>query len=197
MKVINAAGKQVGHIPRAVASKLADFMDQSLITVEGMMIGQNVDMAHHFQLGINVNLYGKQSLRDTLEPLLRSAFGNALARPQAPNTLPTGTQPTVGPSDGATRRAAVIAAATAADETKRQLRLSRIMEGLTEVSENNQYASSVMVCFVLTSADQQDSLTKDMDLTSLPAHSSPPGIARGNLHVDLLHHQSQALQVCC
>jgi SWI/SNF-related matrix-associated actin-dependent regulator of chromatin subfamily A3 len=41
----------------------------------------------------------------------------------------------------------------------------------------------------------QDALTGNIDVTKLPLHPSPPGIANGQLHVDLLPHQSQALQV--
>lgn len=39
-----------------------------------------------------------------------------------------------------------------------------------------------------------DSLTSVDDVLSLPVHSNPPGIATGELKVDLLKHQSQALQ---
>lgn len=41
----------------------------------------------------------------------------------------------------------------------------------------------------------KDSLTGDIDVGKLPLHPSPPGIASGELMVDLLPHQSQALQV--
>jgi hypothetical protein len=43
--------------------------------------------------------------------------------------------------------------------------------------------------------DEQDSLTSNIDVTNLPLHPSPPGIANGQLKVDLLPHQSQAIQV--
>lgn len=42
--------------------------------------------------------------------------------------------------------------------------------------------------------DLQDSLTADIDVGKLPLHPDPPGIASGHLVVDLLPHQSQALQ---
>jgi SWI/SNF-related matrix-associated actin-dependent regulator of chromatin subfamily A3 len=41
----------------------------------------------------------------------------------------------------------------------------------------------------------QDSLTGDVDVSKLPLHPSPPGLESGELLVDLLPHQSQALQV--
>jgi SWI/SNF-related matrix-associated actin-dependent regulator of chromatin subfamily A3 len=43
--------------------------------------------------------------------------------------------------------------------------------------------------------DRQDALTGDIDVTKLPLHPSPPGLANGQLLVDLLPHQSQGLQV--
>lgn len=49
-QVINATGQQVGHVPRAVAAKIAPLMDHNLIAVEGRMIGQNLDRALHYKL---------------------------------------------------------------------------------------------------------------------------------------------------
>jgi SWI/SNF-related matrix-associated actin-dependent regulator of chromatin subfamily A3 len=37
IQVKNIGRTQVGHIPREVAAKLAPLMDQSLVTVEGVM----------------------------------------------------------------------------------------------------------------------------------------------------------------
>lgn len=193
---MNASGVQVGHIPRAVASKLADFMDEGLITVEGMMIGQNLDMAKHFQLGINISIYGKPSLRDTLEPLLQQAFGSALLRrPPVPQSqeLPA-SQSSQSSGRAVNAGAANRAAQIAAEEANRQVRLKRIMEGLSQVPEGNQHVAGVLVSH---SRDKlrQDSLTKNIDVMGLPPHPDPPGVAKGNLNVDLLYHQSQALQV--
>lgn len=50
IQVVNAGGSQVGHIPRAVAANLATLMDRNQISVEGRMIGQNLDGAKHFKL---------------------------------------------------------------------------------------------------------------------------------------------------
>lgn len=37
IQVKNIAGMQVGHIPRAIASKLAPLLDQHRVTVEGVI----------------------------------------------------------------------------------------------------------------------------------------------------------------
>lgn len=45
-------------------------MDEKLITVEGRMIGQNLDGARHFKLGMDMSIYARPSLRQVLEPEL-------------------------------------------------------------------------------------------------------------------------------
>lgn len=50
--MINAGGSQVGHIPRAVAANLAALMDSNQISVEGRMVGQNLDGVKHFKLAL-------------------------------------------------------------------------------------------------------------------------------------------------
>ncbi len=50
LQVLNASGTQVGHIPRGVAARIAELMDTKLVTVEGRMIGQNLDGARRFKL---------------------------------------------------------------------------------------------------------------------------------------------------
>lgn len=66
----NANNVQVGHIPRLVASKLAPLMDENLITVEGRMVGQNLDHAKHYKMAMDMSIYAKGSLRSVLEPEL-------------------------------------------------------------------------------------------------------------------------------
>lgn len=68
--MLNANNTQVGHIPRAVAGKLAALMDAKLITVEGRMIGQNLDRAMHYKLGMDMSIYARPSHREVLEPEL-------------------------------------------------------------------------------------------------------------------------------
>ncbi len=61
---------QVGHMPRAVAGKLAPLMDISLVNVEGRMIGQNVDGVQRYKLALDMMIYGRPSLRSVLDPEL-------------------------------------------------------------------------------------------------------------------------------
>lgn len=68
--MLNANNTQVGHIPRAVAGKIAALMDAHLITVEGRMIGQNIDRSMHYKLGMDMSIYARPSHRDVLEPEL-------------------------------------------------------------------------------------------------------------------------------
>lgn len=146
---MNSSNVQVGHIPRAVASKLADFMDENLITVEGQMIGQNLDLAKHWTLAINISLYGKPSMRETIEPLLISAFGAALLRRPTSTSLSQATQEPSSSQQGSRAvggGAAARAAQLAADEDeRRQVRLKRIMEGMQHVPEANQRPAGAMV----------------------------------------------------
>lgn len=45
-------------------------MDEKLITVEGRMVGQNLDGAKHYKMGIDMSIYARPSLRAALEPEL-------------------------------------------------------------------------------------------------------------------------------
>ena len=48
IRIDNVAGVQIGHIPRGVAGKLAKFMDNSLLHVEGELAGYVKLMASVF-----------------------------------------------------------------------------------------------------------------------------------------------------
>ena len=66
-QVLNAGGQQVGHIPRAVACMIASLMDSALISVEGRMVGQNLDKARHYKLAMEMLIYARPSHRAVLE----------------------------------------------------------------------------------------------------------------------------------
>lgn len=68
--MVNAGGQQVGHIPRAVAGKIAPLMDASRISVEGRMVGQILDGRNHYTLAAEILLFGRPSDRGVLEPQL-------------------------------------------------------------------------------------------------------------------------------
>ncbi|KAI9639359.1 uncharacterized protein MKK02DRAFT_39660 [Dioszegia hungarica] len=181
IQVVNGASLQVGHIPRGVALKLAGMMDDGLLIVEGRMIGQNLDMAKRFVLPIDINIYAKPSLREVLDPELTRAFGSAFNRPPPiPAVIPVATQPIVAPSQGNIRPPP--GAGPSRAELEKAQELKRLMDGLSKVKNDDQ-SHGIM-----------DALVKDMDVMGLPLHPDPPGLAKGNLHVNLLPHQSQALQ---
>jgi SWI/SNF-related matrix-associated actin-dependent regulator of chromatin subfamily A3 len=60
------------------------YMDEGLIKVEGRMVGQNLDMAMHYKLGMDMSIYAKPSHRTVLEPELKWAFDAAKARAPSP-----------------------------------------------------------------------------------------------------------------
>jgi SWI/SNF-related matrix-associated actin-dependent regulator of chromatin subfamily A3 len=167
-------------------------MDAGLITLEGRMIGQNLDMAKHFKLGMDLCIYGRPSHRAVLEPELAWATQaqqgfDSVRRRQPQNEVDArfigkgrvlGDGSVGGPS------------ATESEDDR------RLWDNLKKVEKDAKQSDSLMVSnqsgFLLRA---QDDLTADSDVTNLPLHPNPPGIASGQLMVDLLPHQSQALQV--
>ncbi|ORY32870.1 SNF2 family N-terminal domain-domain-containing protein [Naematelia encephala] len=178
VRVMNASGHQVGHVPRAVASQLAYLMDERLITVEGRMVGQNLEGGRHFKLALDMSIYGRPSLRQVLEPELiwatpgqrgfeamrRGDTGGSNGNRLGGDTM------VIGPGGSGSSQPL--------DEEMR-----RLLDGLKKVENDEKHADGVM-----------DNLTADIDVSKLPLHPSPPGVANGQLQVDLLPHQSQALQ---
>lgn len=73
--------------------------------------------------------------------------------------------------------------------------VEKLLKGLKQVSADEKAADDVMVgtppVLFLT---RQAALTADMDVTKLPLLENPPGVANGDLNVDLLPHQSQAIR---
>lgn len=73
--------------------------------------------------------------------------------------------------------------------------VEKLLKGLKQVSADEKAADDVMVgdklAYLLTS---QTALTADMDVTKLPLLENPPGLANGDLNVDLLPHQRQAIR---
>ncbi|WVR06882.1 hypothetical protein IAU60_003918 [Kwoniella sp. DSM 27419] len=172
VQVINASGTQVGHIPRGVAERLAELMDHSLIVVEGRMVGQNLDGRKHYKMGMDLSIYARPSLREVLEPELRWATS------MGDNAAPTpayASQKVPGMTGSGNSGSAV--------GSKDEVAIRKLLDGLTRVGADQQQADSVM-----------DSLTSTQDVTKLPLHPSPPGLAKGDMMVDLMPHQSQALQ---
>ncbi|WWC94582.1 hypothetical protein V866_001429 [Kwoniella sp. B9012] len=171
VQVINASGTQVGHIPRTVAARLAELMDMSAITVEGRMVGQNLDGAKHYKMGMDLSIYAKPSLKEVLQTELSWALRETAVQ-KPPPTASISVSGFKGHGNSG-------AGLPVGDEPA----MRKLLEGLKQVGEDRKQADNVM-----------DSLTSDIDVSKLPLHPDPPGTANGQLNTDILPHQSQALK---
>ncbi|KAG6378256.1 putative DNA repair protein rad5 [Boletus reticuloceps] len=214
IQVQNIGGAQVGHIPRNVASQLAPLLDRGLVTVEGDMHEGN-----RKALSMSLNIYGPSDKRDMLEPMLiwatprqtgfppragggvpgvspAAAAAAAGALSVAGGVYPSAYAPafaaTMGMPGPSQARGMTSAQSEAQQEAIRKqneaylkaAELRQMLSGLERVDDENRRASLL------------DTLLSTGDILNLPVHPNPPGIANGELVVDLLKHQSQALQWC-
>ncbi|KIJ49379.1 hypothetical protein M422DRAFT_65895 [Sphaerobolus stellatus SS14] len=201
IQVLNISGEQVGHLPRNIAAKLSPLMDRDLITVEGVIHQGNIGKAE-YSMAINLKIYGASHRRPELERELiwatpkQRGFTDAM-RPAGyragqvvgPSTgsIPVGSSIGIaGPSRStAAASAAQIKVNQAQLEAKRKsIELQSILSGLKKVDDEGRRSSLLdIVCPV-------------EDILNLPTHPSPPSVASGELKVNLLRHQSQALRWC-
>ncbi|KAI6026131.1 SNF2 family N-terminal domain-containing protein [Pisolithus microcarpus] len=198
IKVVNIGGMQVGHIPRDVAAQAAPLLDKGLVSVEGVMLTGNLLISE-------LRIYGASDKRAILEPLLAWATPHqhggsrltgqvpgALSSPSYTGTVSSAAQTYHSPSVSNRRRGTNIAQSQVQDEvTKKQQEalhkakeLAQILGTLEKVDDDSRRTSLL------------DTLCAADDILNLPAHPNPPGVASGDLVVDLLKHQSQALQWC-
>lgn len=120
-------------------------MDERLISVEGRMIGQNLDLVKHYKLALDMSIFAKPSHRSVLEPELQWAFEAAKARTQStPKKDPRfkGKGRVLGGDTGVagTAGSGVGLPPGPVDEE-----LRRLMEGLEKVGEDEKRANGVMV----------------------------------------------------
>lgn len=176
-------------------------MDEKLITVEGRMVGQNLDRAMHYKLAMDMSIYARGSLRAVLEPELAWATPGqrgfeAMRQMQAEQQDERDKKKGKGKGRMLGGETGVRGAGGGTGTGLPDADMRRLLDGLKKVSEDEKQADGVMVNYLDgVVADVQDALTADIDVGRLPMHPSPPGIANGHLLVDLLTHQSQALQV--
>lgn len=204
IKVVNIGGMQVGHIPRDVAAQAAPLLDKGLVSVEGVMLTGNLT-GFSYSLALELRIYGASDKRAILEPLLAWATPHqhggsrltgqvpgALSSPSYTGTVSSAAQTYHSPSVSNRRRGTNIAQSQVQDEvTKKQQEalhkakeLAQILGTLEKVDDDSRRTSLL------------DTLCAADDILNLPAHPNPPGVASGDLVVDLLKHQSQALQWC-
>ncbi|KAG8910275.1 hypothetical protein FRC00_008504 [Tulasnella sp. 408] len=194
IRVLNASGTQVGHIPRTVAAKLAPLMDQSRVSVEGVMKNGNLSGRFAYELDMTLNICGPSNpaRRKELEPLLNWATPGQRGFPipgpaQPPNqtgVVGTSSSPKKG-RKGASSAAGPSSAALQEQyiAAQKAIELSRMMAGLAKVDDSARRATVL------------DALCGE-DILELPVHEDPPSKANGQLKNDLLRHQLQGLRWC-
>ncbi|KIK94979.1 hypothetical protein PAXRUDRAFT_141720 [Paxillus rubicundulus Ve08.2h10] len=193
IQVKNIGGTQVGHIPRNIASKLAPLLDQRLITVEGVMYEGNLT-GFSYSLSMSLKIYGASDKRDILEPLLIWATPRKKGFPPrgrggVPGEASSSAATMPGPSQPRGRTSAQTQAQQEAirkqqEALQQAAELKQMLAGLEKVDDEGRRASLL------------DTLCSTVDILNLPVHPNPPGVASGELLVNLLKHQSQALQWC-
>ncbi|KAH7915183.1 SNF2 family N-terminal domain-containing protein [Hygrophoropsis aurantiaca] len=216
IQVKNIGGMQVGHIPRTVASRLAPLLDRHAVTVEGVMNEGNLTRSS-YSLSITLKIYGAFDKRDTLEPQLIWATPHQRGFPArggggvpgAPaynahgpsSSSAASSAPSASQSSNQKRGAA---SSTAAQTKAQQEAIKKQQEAIRKQQESLQKATELkQMLNSLEKVDDEgrrssllDTLCSTDDVLNLPVHPNPPGIASGDMKVDLLKHQSQALQWC-
>ncbi|TFK73969.1 hypothetical protein BDN72DRAFT_789912 [Pluteus cervinus] len=199
IQVKNIGQTQVGHLPRAVASKLASMMDRRQVSVEGIMTNGNLGAKRKvYSLDIKLKIYGPSDKRSQLESLLiwatpgQRGFSTASARASASGVVPrassTSTSTQVASNAQAQRPTSQMTPAQSEALRRQQeavrnaAELRDMLSTLEKVDDESRRTSLL------------DTLCSAHDILELPVHPNPPGIRNGNLSVDLLKHQSQALQ---
>lgn len=204
IRVSNIAGSQVGHIPKNVASNLAPLLDRGEITVEGVMKQGNLgSKGKKYSLDIAIKIYARSDRRRELEPKLvwatpgqrgfeqlrnsaSSSYGGGYGGGQGYPSY-AGGMPVPVPTYASSSSAPITAAQQEALKKQQEAlnnaaELKQMLTGLEKVDDESRRSSLL------------DTLCSVDDVLKLPEHPDPPGIAKGNLLVDLLKHQKQALQ---
>ncbi|KAL1741859.1 SNF2 family N-terminal domain-containing protein [Schizophyllum fasciatum] len=172
IRVSNIAGSQVGHIPKNVASRLAPLLDRGEITVEGVMKQGNCAWSSvHSVKPPTIKIYGRSDRRRELEPKLIWATPGQRGFEQLRNHS--------GSSAGGYNAGEYGYGGSGMPPPPIPTYTSAGLEKVDDESRRN----SVL-----------DTLCSVDDVLKLPEHPDPPGIFKGDLVVDLLKHQKQALQ---
>ncbi|KAL1660706.1 SNF2 family N-terminal domain-containing protein [Schizophyllum commune] len=200
IRVSNIAGSQVGHIPKNVAARLAPLLDRGEITVEGVMKQGNLgSKAKKYSLDAEIRIYGRSDRRRELEPKLIWATPGQRGFEQLRNPSASSYAGGGGYGGGGMPPPPIptyTGAASSSRMTNAQMEaLKKQQEALNNAAELKQMLSG------LEKVDDEsrrnsvlDTLCSVDDVLKLPEHPDPPGIAKGDLVVELLKHQKQALQ---
>jgi len=134
-------------------------MDTRLITVEGRMIGQNIDRAMYYKLGMDLSVYARPSHREVLEPELAWATPGqkgfeAMRAAEAAGQSSQGSAKGKGKGKGKAKGFGETGLHGAggggvglpgADYNEEEMR--RLLDGLKKVQEDEKQANGVMVRF--------------------------------------------------
>ncbi|KAI9442268.1 SNF2 family N-terminal domain-containing protein [Lactarius indigo] len=179
--VQNIGRTQVGHIPRQTAAKLAPLIDSGLITVEGTMNQGNLHK-FDYSLSVTLKIYGAADKRNQIEPLLTWATparsrGQAFAR-MMHRHHPIHHMITPDTTLGHPLRGPLPLRCQKLSKNKKKFaraaELKEMLANLERVDDEGRRSSLL------------DTLCSTDDVLDLPEHPSPPGIASGELRVDLL-----------
>ncbi|KAG5635503.1 hypothetical protein H0H81_011022 [Sphagnurus paluster] len=174
IQVKNVSQTQVGHLPKAVAAKLASLMDQRLVTVEGVINDGNLTGRSGYTLSIS-----SPSTTVSNSWAVSSGYGRHGGGMSA---QPSGALGVAIPQREALRKQEALLKQQEALQKAAELR--QMLSTLEKVDDEGRRSSLL------------DTLCSTDDVLNLPLHPNPPGIKNGDLTVDLLKHQSQALQWC-
>ncbi|KAI0276598.1 SNF2 family N-terminal domain-containing protein [Russula aff. rugulosa BPL654] len=200
--VQNIGRTQVGHVPRQMAAKLAPYIDAGLITIEGTMNEGNLHK-FNYSLSVTLKIYGPSDKRNEMEKKLMLAQD----RSSRPDPSQSSAMP---PPYGAAASYASYAdpgfssgdPSSAGHSTSMAIPSTQSTEALRKQQEAFARAADLRQTLSnLEKVDDEgrrssllDTLCSTEDVLGLPEHPNPPGIASGELRVDLLKHQKQALQ---
>lgn len=194
IQVKNIGHVQVGHLPRNVASKLATLMDRQLVTVEGVVNDGNLSGSRGYTLSLRLKIFGPSDKRNSLEPLLGWATPGqrgfpsrqtATSTPVVPASVGRTPSAAVGPSQQRNQTPAQREAAQKQQEAlQKAAELRQMLSNLEKVDDEGRRGSLL------------DTLCSTDDVLSLPLHPNPPSLETGELTVNLMRHQLQALQWC-
>ncbi|EPQ57350.1 hypothetical protein GLOTRDRAFT_74086 [Gloeophyllum trabeum ATCC 11539] len=201
IQVKNIGGTQVGHLPRQVAAKLAPLLDRGLVTVEGVMHEGNLH-GFKYSLEMTLKIYGAADKRNQLEPMLVWATPGQQGF-SSRNAAPSASQRAAGPSSMGSIQAVPMPSPsqqrgmTQAQIQAHQEAVRKQQEALHKAQELQQMLNALeKVDDESRRSSLLDTLCSTDDILKLPEHPAPPGIGTGDLKVDLLKHQSQALKWC-
>ncbi|KAL5485063.1 ARC19 [Sanghuangporus weigelae] len=205
IRVGNIAGTQVGHLPRNVVSRLSPLLDRNLISVEGIMVNGNLSRRKVYSMPITIKIYGASDKRNELEPLLVWATpgqrGFPPPRPGGSRDIPglSAAPRTHTYASYTDSQVAIPPGHKLTPEEAKKLLAQR--EQLTEAMEKASELRSILGSLEKVDDENRrnsvlDTLCSAEDVINLPEHPNPPGLATGDLTVNLLKHQIQGLQWC-